>query len=261
MIGVEMVLAFAWTFGANGFLIERQLTGVEALPAAWLEPVAERASIVFHAREDWAMAFYVAPRASSATLAGAPGMPPVEAAGPHLALYAPYYLAPGGLVAASRMPVDVAEYYFHALLEAALELERGSAYADWIEERAAELMTGTPEEQRATAYAAALADFGAHLLAIRNEIARAAERQAAAGRDLCRHLDQPASLFGLWRRSLTGGRYAGGYFASDGEGPPRWTTSRQALERSDKDRFLVELFGVDWSGDPREDFEAVCPGS
>ncbi len=237
-----MVLAFAWIFGANGFLIERQLDGVEALPSAWLDPVADRASIVFHAREDWAMAFYVAPEA--------------EAAGPRIALFAPYYLAPGGLVAASRMPVDVAEYCFHALIEATLDLESDRA---WIEERAAELMTDVPRAQRAAAYAAALADFGAHLLAIRNELSRVAERQAATGRDLCQLLDQPASLFGLWRRSLTGGRYAGGFFAPEADGTPRWAESRQALERADKDRFLAEIFGVAWSGEPREDFEALCP--
>ncbi len=254
MIGFEVVLAFAWTFSAaNGYLIDRQLAGVEALPVAWLAPVAERANIVFHAREGLAMAFYLPGRAGDAQ--------PAEAAGPRLALYAPYYLAPGGLPQASRMPVDVAEYYFHALIEAVLSLELvgDAAYATWLGERAAKLMAEAPEAQRTAAYTVALADFGAHLLSMRNEISRLAERQAAAGRDVCRHLDQPASLFGLWRRSLVGGRYAGGYFASGGEGPPRWTQSRRALERTDKDRFLAELFGVAWSGDPREDFKALCP--
>ena len=261
-IFADLVLAFAWTFGANGFLIERQLTGVEALPSAWLGPVTEHTRIAFHDREDWAMAFYVsAGHASGATA--------TEDAAPRLALFAPYYLAPGGLVAASGMPVDVAEYYFHALIEAALDLrvslaplrgdiERDSAYAGWIGKRAAALMTGTPEAHRRAAYTSALADFGAHLLSMRNEIARLAERQAAAGRDLCRLLDQPASLFGLWRRSLEDGRYPGEYFASEAGSPPRWVTSRQALERSDKDRFLAEVLGVTWTGEPRDDFETIC---
>ncbi len=119
-------------------------------------------------------------------------------------------------------------------------------------------MTEAPPAQRTAAYASALADFGAHLLSMRNEIARLAEHQVAAGRDLCRLLDQPASLFGLWRRSLDAGRYPGGYFVSEAGGPPRWVISRQALEHTDKDRFLTEVLGVTWTGEPREDFEALC---
>ncbi len=259
MISVaEAILAFAWVFGVNGFLIERQLTDVEALPIAWLEPVTDHASITFHAREDWAMAFYVAGHASGATSGRASGATP--APGPRLVLYAPYYLAPGGLPTVSGMPVDVAEYYFHALIEAALDLDPDeTSYAGRLDERAAELMTDVPPAHRLPAYTSALADFGAHLLAVRNEISRLAERQAAVGRDLCRHLDQPASLFGLWHRSIAGGTYAGSYFVPDGDGLPHWAQSRQALERSDKDRFLEELFGVVWSGDPKQDFAVVCP--
>ncbi len=254
---VEMVLAFGWTFGANGFLIERQLAGVEVLPEAWLEPVAEHSRVVFHDREDWAMASYL-PAAPPAP-AGA-----VAAAGPRIALFAPYYLAPSGLVAASAMSVDVAEYYFHALVEATLDpnvsdtplrgASHSSSYRVWIEARAGDLMTEAPPAQRTAAYASALADFGAHLLSMRNEIARL----AAAGRDLCRLLDQPASLFGLWRRSLESGRYPGGYFVSDAGGSPRWVISRGALERTDKDRFLAEVLDVTWTGEPRQDFEVIC---
>ncbi len=236
----EVILAFAWVFGANGFLIERQLGSSDVLPAAWLEPVAEHVRVVFHGREDWAMAFY-------------------DEDDPRVALFAPYYLAPDGLVAASRMPVDVAEYYFHALIEAALDLGSGPGSAGWLDERATELLSEVPPAHRREAYVSALADFGAHLLAMRNEIARVAGRQAAAGRDVCRHLDQPASLFGLWRRSIAGGAYAGSFFTAGDGGPPRWVQTRQSLERSDKDRFLAEILGVAWTGDPRRDFEAICP--
>ncbi len=256
---IEMVLALAWTFGANGFLVEHQLAGVETLPVAWLEPVADRVHVVFHAREDWAMAFYDASGATPApagdALAGGS-----SANGPRLTLFAPFYLAPGGLVEPSQMPVDVAEYYFHALIEAALDIERESAYAGFMGERAVELMAEVPVTHRSSAYGSALADFGAHLLSIRNEIARLAERRAAAGGDLCGLLDQPASLFGLWRRSIDSGTYAGSYFSAGDDGPPRWVQSRRALDRSDKDRFLAEILGVDWSGDPARDFAAICSG-
>ncbi len=263
----EVVLAFAWAFGANGFLIERQLAGIEDLPLAWAAPLADHANIVFHAREDWSMAFYLPAVADPVSPADVPQER--EQGEPRLVLFAPYYLAPDGLVDISRMPVDVAEYYFHALAEAALDLEIGGAlhrrgagkapYAVYLKQRAAELMIDVPQTHRLAAYTSALADFGAHLLAIRNETWRAARRQTAAGSDICRHLEQPASLFGLWRRSLAGGSYTGGYYASNG-GSPRWLRSRQMLDRSDKDRFLAELFGVAWSGDPEQDFEAMCPG-
>ncbi len=257
MIVTELVLALAWTFGSNGFLIDRQRQDLETLPSAWLEPVAERVRVVFHGREDWAMAFY---------LPAAPAEPgPAPAGGEaRVSLFAPYFLAPGGLVEVSRMPVDVAEYYFHALIEASLdlELEHGSPYAAWVKQRATELMADVPPAHRLAAYSSALSDFGAHLLSIRNEISRAAERQAASGRDVCRHLDRPASLFGLWRRSLDTGSYPGGYSSVLSEAPgavrPCWRQSRNALERVDKDRFLAELLGVAWSGGA-EDFETLCP--
>jgi hypothetical protein len=262
----EMVLAVAWTFGANGFLIERQMAGTRDLPAAWLAPVGRRVEVAFHDRDDWAMAFYLTGRASGAAAGGA--APPPAAAesappnpGPRIVLYAPYYLAPGGLAPPSAMAVDVAEYYFHALLEAALDLEleaSGSPYAAWAEARAAELMTAVPPSQRSAVYASALADFGAHLLSIRNELTRVAERHAAGGRDVCLTLDQPASLFGLWRRSFAGGSYPGGTFVQDGAGTPRWTEGRQPLERVDKQRFVAELLGAGWVGEPRLDFGALC---
>lgn len=274
MISVaEVVLAFAWVFGANGFLIDRQLAAAEALPAAWARPVAERAQVVFHGREDWAMAFYVPGRVSGSSaglvpgssLAAGQGRPRLDTGPPRIALFAPYYLAPEGLVAASEMPVDVAEYYFHTLIEAALDLalerDASASSARWMGERSARLLTGVPEAQRLSAYTSALADFGAHLLSIRNEVERAAARQAASGRDLCRLLDRPASLFGLWRQSIASGSYTGGYLTSEAGAASRWARSRQALDRSDKDRFLAEVLGVAWSGDPRSDFESMCPGS
>ena len=210
---------------------------------------------------------------------------------PRLFLFAPYYLATDGLVAVSRMPVDVAEYYFHALLEASLDLgSGGAAYAAWAEARAAELMSEVPAAQRRQAYRAALSDFGAHLLSIANEISRAARRQAAAGRDICRllgvrpshrttprpeglgqerdpedrvtgALGRPASLFGHWERSFSGGNYRDGYHLSSPglSSPGRREESRQPLGFQDKERFLREVLGATWSGCSGRDFAALCP--
>ncbi len=265
MLLPQLVLAFAWTFGANGFLIERQLGAAEALPASRLIEVAEDTRVVFHARNDWAMAFYLPAMEDRSPAAIASGGPPRQVVAPssRLYLYAPYYLAPGGLLPLSRMPVDVAEYYFHALLGAALDRRRSgdSSYSAWTAERAAELMADVPEEQRLDVYAAALSDFGAHLLSVHNEISRAAQRQAARGRDVCRLLESPASLFGLWRRSLEGGSYFGSYQVVEGSGGPRAARSRQALAGSDKRRFLAEVLGVTWSGDPAADFAGLCSSS
>ncbi len=192
------------------------------------------------------MAFYLPP-------SGDPGSPEGR-----LFLHAPYYLAPSGLAAPSRMPVDVAEYYFHALLEASLDLDRaaGSRYATWTRQRASELMADVPEAQRPDSYLGALSDFGAHLLSMRNEVWRLAKRQAAAGRDVCRHLDSPASLFGLWRQSIEQGAYFGSYYLPAGGGVP--SQSRRPLTRSDKARFLTEILGVVWAGDPATDFAGLC---
>ena len=270
MISVaELVLAVAWTFGANGFLIERHLAGASTLPVAWVEPVSHRVDVAFHDRADWAMAFYVSGNASGAPPRHASETPSGSSAArtavpPRLVLYAPYYLAPEGLTPPPHMAVDIAEYYFHALLEAALDLELHAAespYAVWMEARAAERMTAVPEAQRLPIYVSALAEFGAHLLSIRNELTRVAERQAVAGRDLCRQLDREASLFGLWHRGFASGRYAGRAFVSNGAGPPRMTPGRQPLERVDKDRFVREILGVDWVGEPRRDFATLCARS
>ena len=263
MIAVaELVLAVAWTFGANGFLVAQPFHGSEGLPAAWLRPVSARTRVVFHDRADWSMAFYVPSPDAGATPAAAP-----SADGPRIFLFAPYYLAPGGLVPAAHLPVDVAEYYFHAVLEGRLDLEirrPDAAYRRFVRERAEELMSDVPARVRQTAYLAAVSDFGAHLLSIANEIARAALRQNGAGRDLCGLIGQPASLFGLWERSFSEGAYPGHYL-DPGEttagAAPRWGKSRQSLARRDKEMLLREILRAGWSGEAARDFAWLCPQS
>ncbi len=257
----ELVLAVAWTFGPNGFLLAQPLVGAEGLPASWLQPMTTQARVVFHDREDWAMAFYVPP--SNDGTAVPPGV--AQGPGPRILLFAPYYLATHSLVSSAQMPVDVAEYYFHAVLEGRLDLEmrrRSSAYADLVDERAGELMSDVPPRFQRTAYLAAVSDFGAHVLSIANEIMRASRRQNAAGRDLCRLVEQPASLFGLWTRSFVSTAYPGHYLlpgdANPGD-PPRWQQSREPLTRRDKEMLIRGILGSDWSGEVSHDFGWLCP--
>lgn len=261
----ELVLAVAWTFGANGFLLAQPLAGVDAVPGSWLRPLAARARVVFHARPDWAMAFYVPPAGERGLPSDA--LPPGIAVGPgpRIFLFAPYYLAHDGLVSSERMSVDVAEYYLHALLDGRLDLESrqpGAAYPAQAAERADLLMQDVPPDLRWSAYLAAASDFGAHVLSIANEIERMARRHEAAGRDLCRSIDQPASLFGLWSWSFASGSYLGHYLISeDGGGALSWRQSRESLARHDKDLLLRSILRVAWSGEPREDFRQLCPAA
>lgn len=281
MAFADLVVAFAWLFGANGALIERHVDAAPGLPSAWLRPVAARSRIVFHPHRDWPMAFYVAPdrggdlpsgdRLGGDRLAGdrGAGAAPVgraaaSAEAPRVFLFAPYYLAADGLVAAADMPVDVAEYYFHALLETRFDYEmhrRTSSFAASVARRAAELMADVPQAHRSTAYLEAAADFGAHLLSIANEISRLARRQAAAGKDICRLVDHPASLFGLWRRSFTSGTYPGRYPPPEdpnGAAGRPWATTARGLTDSDKRIIVRDLLASDWSGDPARDFAWLC---
>ncbi|MCP3963228.1 MAG: hypothetical protein GY719_35760 [bacterium] len=242
----ELIVAFAWTLGANGFLITGNAP--EDLPARWLEPVAEHTWVAFHDRDDWAMAFYLPDELAPAGGESKPG---------RVVLYAPYYLAPDGLRDTGDMPVDVAEHYFHALLESAI---KGSAYAASVSPRAHELMLDVPESRRLQAYLAAAGDFGAHALSIANELHRAARRQAAAGKDLCELIDHPATLFGSWRRSFAHGLYHGRYLppATPENAASEWATSRVALEEEDKLRFTRDVLGSSWTGDPARDFTEMC---
>ena len=254
----EWVLAFAWTFGSNGHLLAQPFMGEDGLPASWLRPISTQSRVIFHDRAEWSMAFYVAPPSGS-------GSDSALGAGPRVFLFAPYYLAPNGLVDANQMSVDVAEYYFHALLDGRLDLEvrrPDSSYREVVASRAGELMGDVPERFRQAAYLSAVSDFGAHLMSIANEIVRAFRRQSAVGRDLCQLIDQPSSLFGLWTRSFRDGAYTGRYLdtgeANAGE-RPRWEESQEPLTVGDKKMLVQEILKASWSGDAAQDFAWLCP--
>ncbi len=277
IIFAELIVGLSWLFGANGFLLERQME-TTPLGVDWVRPVAANARIIFHDQPDWAMAFYVPASAVSVAISRqdvADEILPLGDVGrPRVFLYAPYYLKAAGLREASGMSVDVAEYYFHALLEARLDLVEshgGSPYGRFVVGRAAEWMTDVPEAQRTSTYLDAVADFGAHVLSLVQEISRASQRSARsgdkpAGSELCHLLAHPASLFALWRKSLTQGAFVGWFEAnessSEGTAGPagsQWVVSRQPLTWRDKEMFLREVLGQVWSGDPAHDFTWLCP--
>ncbi|MEM7583878.1 MAG: hypothetical protein AAF560_10895 [Acidobacteriota bacterium] len=256
----------------DGRLIERQLATAEALPAAWTQAVTPQVVIVFHDQADLAMAFFVPPPALAQRGDGVPGRvadaaPPGLLASfpaawlqprPRLFLFAPYYLAADGLVPLTRMPVDVAEYYFHALLAARFALEASDSASDWqrwSRQRAELLMAEVPAAQRLTAYRAALSDFGAHLLSIINEIERLQHRRRPGGREICRLVGSPASLFGLWERSFQERAFAGHYPVASSSPDSGWSA---VLEPQDKIAFVREVLGVAWSGEAATDFADFC---
>ncbi len=278
MVFAELVISLAWVLAPDGQLIARQLEASSAIPSAWVEPVVEQAVIVFHNREDWAMAFFVASTGSGATPADdaqvddqvdGHGNGHVDGQGvsadlkhsPRIYLFAPYYLAGDGLVDLPSMPVDVAEYYFHALIDARLGLEPSGidpAWQEWLVGRADLLMADVPGMLRLAAYRAAVTDFGAHILSIVNELERLQRRGRASGRDVCRFVRNPASLFGLWERSFDIGAFAGHYPTP--EDVPDFDGSG-FLARRDKITFVRDVLGVEWIGDATLDFADFCSGS
>lgn len=270
-----VLLAIAAAIGPNGHLVEAQLADAGGLPVDVLRRPAGGWWVVFHHQRDWAPAFYSEPDADIAVLgaaAAASGTPIhrlLPGLGlPRLFLYAPHYLEGGRLRRLEAMAVDVAEGYFHALLEAALnapEARGDSGILDFRRaagRRADELMAEVPAGQRLDAYLSAVRDFASHLLSIANEVRRADRRSRERGSDLCAFLDPPRTLFALWERSLRETVYRGRYRATPETGTagnPAWRTTRRGLEAVDKARVLTELLGGRWRGDAARDFPGLCP--
>jgi hypothetical protein len=159
------------------------------------------------------------------------------------------------------LPIDRAEPFLHALLEARLDrlsVVDGDAAAE-LRTRAAELFVELPQEQRESAYHAALADFGATLLTVAHEIGRQERRRRAAGASLCALLERPASLFGHWRRTLGESAFAGLWRRDAGGGAaPEWLPTTAVLAVADKRWLIGRLLGLPWTGDPTRDFAFLC---
>lgn len=240
------------------------------MPVEPLLAVTPRLWVVYHHHDDWTMAFYRpspdAPEAAARTpdlsfqvLAGSGGVerPLAGLRVPRLVVYAPYYRSPTAGPSVLEMPVDVAQYYFQALLEASFDLAIDAGLAELAAARADVLLAEIPAGQRAGVYAEALAAFGAHALATAVEVRRSLARQRVLGKDPCRAVDLPSTLFGLWRRIFTDEAYAGLFrpAAAPAEG---WRPT-PPLARADKELLMARVFQGFWTGDPRRDFHLDCP--
>ena len=279
MTGLAGLLLHAfWAFAPDGYLLARQLEGSPLSPALErLYPAIESTWIVWHRQPSWAMAFYSPPEADLAGVERVAAAALVEPerllprlAVPRIFLFVPYFGSddpPARLADLESMALDVAENYFHALLEAYLDREArdpASAYLAAARERAGTVMAEVPEPQRLAAYLSAASDFGAHLLSIAHEIGRAERRARSRGGDLCALLDPPRTLFGLWQASVRSASYPGRYTVvavgegDAGGGTVRQVTTRRGLERRDKELFLEHVFGGHWTGDVGRDFGHLC---
>jgi len=172
-----------------------------------------------------------------------------------LVLYAPAYLRGLELRPVLDLTVDLCEAYFHALLEGYLlhhMAQPGDALGAELRRRAAITMTDVPAAQRYAAYLDAQASFGAHLLAVANELDRSERRRRAAGSSLCASLSRPLPLFVLWERVLGDDPYPGAY-VTVAPGGEEVRFSRSTLGRGDK-RLLVErVLRAPWRGSAAAD--------
>ena len=265
----ELLLTVAWAIGPNGQAVHAQLDDPalrQTVPVAALADTTPDLWVVYHEVDGWPMAFFTPAGTSRPAL---PALGPVEAAAPRLLpglavprlyLYRDYYRAPASATPApvGAMPLDVAEYYFHALLDAWLDPTSGRAGGGFREDlarRSEVLMASVPADQRQDAYRAALADFGAHLLSTALEIRRSLERRRRAGKDPCGALDRPGTLYALWPRIFDESPFPGLYRAPTGE----WTRTVAILERADKERLAAEVLDIPWTGDLRRDLGLACP--
>jgi len=213
------------------------------------------------------MAFYLPPQRLAAADAGQGtpdlGLALLRTAGverllpalevPRIFLYAPYYRRGAGLAAIRDMTLDVAEYLFHALLEAYLDAATPDHEATFSG-RAAATLSDVPQEHRREAYLAALADFGSHLLSLTLEIERTLERQRRLGKDVCRAVRHPGTLFAKWPRLFAEEPFRGHY-----ESGGRSVLATGSIERRDKEILVRGILRGRWTGDVREDFGLDCP--
>jgi hypothetical protein len=186
-------------------------------------------------------------------------LPATSSAGERLQLHGPFYLRGATLVPVAEMPIDIAEYYFNALLEAHLQRQighPGTALGREIRQRAAATMTDVPLEHRVEAYVDALASFGSHLLSVANELERKHVQRASRG-GLCPLLDRDVPLLRLWERIFSSARYPGAYLAAAGS--VRW--SRAVLTARDKQLMLESVLGSEWNGSVHQDLAPrYCAG-
>lgn len=263
-----LLLTLVANFGPNGgWVLLPHLDPPEVrrrLPVEAFLDLAPRLWVVHHEVRDQMMAFYspaegeegsevtvAAWRLVSADSRTERLLPDLRV--PRIFLYAPYYRPEGRPLSALEMPLDVAQYFFSALIEASLDL----APPPGLGERAEEYGRGIPAAERRGAYVSALSQFGSDLLSAAGELRRSLARLRAAGKDPCRAVDFPGTLFAHWDRMFTSVEYRGLYRPA-GAPPGTWTLG-PPLAPADKAFLLDDLLGGFWAGDVRRDFELDCP--
>ncbi|MEL7058880.1 MAG: hypothetical protein AAGN46_02520 [Acidobacteriota bacterium] len=163
-----------------------------------------------------------------------------------------YFAATGALVPLDALPLDAADYWLAALLEARLDpaRQRTAEWGDRLETGAAALLQAVPESQRATIYRRLLADIGAWMLATQLEVGRLAQRH---GPRLCSLMQREVALFGLWRRQFEALPFTVAWRRTDGS--DAWTPPPGAAERE----LVLDLLDAEWTGVPADDFSWACP--
>ena len=239
--------------------------------------------LVWHDRSDWAMAFYLPP----APLEDGPalewtGIEPehqrlMAIPAPRLMVYGRYFGNPDASqsstdpegtaheIAIGPLAVDSGEYLFKALIDAHFDLRLSPQERGGRVRRASVLFQDLPPEGREGAYFGILAEFGAHLLSLRNEIDRTFKRHGADGRaGLCALAGRSLGLFALWRRAFISQEFRGQAEATqDGAiwNRRRLQFSAAGLESQDKGWFVEQILGRRWTGDPETDFQSYCNSS
>lgn len=217
-------------------------------PSPWLASRSASLWIVFHQQESWQMAFALDARAATNSQHGCACdglLPALERS--RLFLFAPYYRNSEGRVReGGELAVDVAEHLFKAQLLFVLEgeVESKSKYARWAAKRANLLFDEVAPELRQGAYLEAVSDFGAHRLAMANEMRRLMRRAEARGEDPCRLLAPSVPLARLWHGSFGHeGYYPGGYWQEPAtpDSAGSWRRTRRTLMGSDKRSFLRQI--------------------
>src|SRR4051812_17967056 len=244
-----LLLVTLWTSSAffPGAL-DRQLAATERrhLPVAFALAEANRLRIDFHHDREALRATYLGP----------------DATGPaRLTLYAPDYLRGFELKPVLDMPVDLCENFFYALLDAHLRRQIGlppSALGRELRRRAELTMSDVPHPHRVEAYLDAQASFGAHLLSVANELDRSELRRRRAGSSLCRVMNRPLPLVGLWEQIFGPAPYTGAYVRGGPRGEGRVYWSRASLTADDKRFLLTRVLHSTWTGSASDLVTRYC---
>lgn len=234
---VALWAASAFAPGALDRQLAERADAAAPLPLAFAREEARSLQLVLHDYAETVNAEYE---------------PAIGTAPARLHLYARHYLRGVELRSVLDLPVDLAEGLFHALLASRLERELSlpkSELAAELRRRADSAMLDVPPRHRLEAYLDAQASFGAHALAVANELDRSEARRRAAGGSLCPLLGRPLPLLQLWERMIAGDEpYPGAFVERGPHGEARVRFSQSTLGRDDKRLLLDRLLRAPWTG-------------